>query len=150
MSETMNFSEMIAEVPGIGQYVQAQTPHLLETRNLKAGYLGREVVTGANITVKRGEVVALLGPNGAGKSTTLLTIAGQLPPVDGIVMLSNVPTFTPMYQRVRNGIGLVTEDRLIFTKMSARDNIKIGGGSVDRLSLGSIFEAACSQVANSR
>ena len=43
MSETMNFSEMIAEVPGIGQYVQAQTPHLLETRNLKAGYLGREV-----------------------------------------------------------------------------------------------------------
>ena len=59
------------------------------------------------------------------KSTTLLTIAGQLPPVDGIVMLSNVPTFTPMYQRVRNGIGLVTEDRLIFTKMSARDNIKI-------------------------
>ena len=25
----MNFSEMIAEVPGIGQYVQAQTPHLL-------------------------------------------------------------------------------------------------------------------------
>ena len=30
MSETMNFSEMIAEVPGIGQYVQAQTPHLLE------------------------------------------------------------------------------------------------------------------------
>ena len=133
MSETMNFSEMIAEVPGIGQYVQAQTPHLLETRNLKAGYLGREVVTGANITVRRGEVVALLGPNGAGKSTTLLTIAGQLPPVDGIVMLSNVPTFTPMYQRVRNGIGLVTEDRLIFTKMSARDNIKIGGGSVERV-----------------
>ena len=34
---------------------------------------------------------------------------------------------------VRNGIGLVTEDRLIFTKMSARDNIKIGGGSVDRV-----------------
>ena len=102
MSETMNFSEMIAEVPGIGQYVQAQTPHLLETRNLKAGYLGREVVTGANITVKRGEVVALLGPNGAGKSTTLLTIAGQLPPVDGIVMLSNVPTFTPMLLIIKN------------------------------------------------
>ncbi|MEC7174476.1 MAG: ATP-binding cassette domain-containing protein, partial [Actinomycetota bacterium] len=65
--------------------------------------------------------------------TTLLTIAGQLPPVDGIVMLSNVPTFTPMYQRVRSGIGLVTEDRLIFTKMSASDNIKIGGGSVERV-----------------
>ena len=79
-----------------------------------------------------GEVVCLLGPTGAGKTTTLLTIAGELAPVDGIVMFDNVPTFTPMYQRVRDGgIGLVTEDRLVFTKMSTRDNLRIGGGSVE-------------------
>ena len=104
---------------------------LLETRNLKAGYLSREVVRAVNITVRPGEVVCLLGPNGAGKTTTLMTIAGELLPVDGIVLFNNVPTFTPMYQRVRNGIGLVTEDRLIFTKLSTRDNLRIGGGSVD-------------------
>jgi branched-chain amino acid transport system ATP-binding protein len=104
---------------------------LLETRNLKAGYLSREVVRAVNLTVYPGEVVCLLGPNGAGKSTTLLTIAGELEPVDGIVMFNNVPTFTPMYQRVRDGMGLVTEDRLVFTKMSARDNLRIGGGSVE-------------------
>ena len=105
---------------------------LLETRNLKAGYLGREVVRAVNLTVQPGEVVCLLGPNGAGKTTTLLTIAGELVPVDGIVMFNNVPTFTPMYQRVRDGgIGLVTEERLVFTKMSARDNLRIGGGSVE-------------------
>ena len=47
-------------------------------------------------------------------------------------MFNNVPTFTPMYQRVRDGgIGLVTEERLVFTKMSARDNLRIGGGSVE-------------------
>jgi branched-chain amino acid transport system ATP-binding protein len=120
------------DMSDVAPYIQTTAPFLLETRNLKAGYLGREVVTGANISVKPGEVVALLGPNGAGKTTTLLTIAGQLAPVDGIVMLSNVPTFTPMYQRVRSGVGLVTEDRLIFTKMSARDNLRIGGGDVDR------------------
>ena len=44
---------------------------LLETRNLKAGYLGREVVRAVNLKVQPGEVVCLLGPNGAGKSTTL-------------------------------------------------------------------------------
>ena len=105
---------------------------LLETRNLKAGYLGREVVRAVNLTVYPGEVVCLLGPNGAGKSTTLLTIAGELDPVDGLVMFDNVPTFTPMYQRVRDGrMGLVTEERLVFTKMSARDNLRIGGGSVE-------------------
>jgi branched-chain amino acid transport system ATP-binding protein len=105
---------------------------LLETRNLHAGYQGRAVVRDANIKVNRGEVVCLLGPNGAGKTTTLLTIAGELTPVDGIVLINHVPTFTPMYQRVRDsGIALVTEERLVFTKMSARDNLRIGGGSVD-------------------
>ncbi len=104
---------------------------LLETRNLKAGYGSREVVRAVNLRVQPGEVVCLLGPNGAGKTTTLMTIAGELLPVDGIVLFDNVPTFTPMYQRVRNGIGLVTEDRLIFTKLSTRDNLRIGGGSVE-------------------
>ena len=105
---------------------------LLQTRSLKAGYLGREVVQAVNLTVNPGEVVCLLGPNGAGKTTTLLTIAGELAPVDGIVLFDNVPTFTPMYQRVRDGgVGLVTEDRLVFTKMSTRDNLRIGGGDVD-------------------
>ena len=104
---------------------------LLETRNLKAGYLSREVVRAVNLKVHRGEVVCLLGPHGAGKTTTLMTIAGELMPVDGIVMFNNVPTFTPMYQRVRDGIGLVTEDRLVFTKLSARDNLRISGGSVE-------------------
>jgi branched-chain amino acid transport system ATP-binding protein len=105
---------------------------LLETRNLKAGYLGREVVRSVNLTVNPGEVVCLLGPNGAGKSTTLLTIAGELEPVDGLVMFNHVPTFTPMHKRVRDGgIGLVTEDRLVFTKMSARDNLRLGGGSIE-------------------
>ena len=104
---------------------------LLETRNLKAGYGSREVVRAVNLRVLPGEVVCLLGPNGAGKTTTLMTIAGELLPVDGIVLFDNVPTFTPMYQRVRNGIGLVTEERLIFTKLSTRDNLRIGGGSVE-------------------
>ena len=107
------------------------TAALLETRSLKAGYLGRHVVQGVNLRVEAGEVVCLLGPNGAGKSTTLLTIAGDLPPVDGIVMFDNVPTFTPMDQRVRSGVGLITEERLIFTKLSARDNLRINGGSVE-------------------
>jgi len=108
------------------------TAALLETRNLKAGYLGREVVRAVDLKVQPGEIVCLLGPNGAGKTTTLLTIAGELTPVDGIVMFSNVPTFTPMYRRVRDGgVGLVTEDRLVFTRMSTRDNLRVGGGSVD-------------------
>ena len=113
MTDTVATHNGIADT---SPYAIRRTPNLLETRALKAGYLGREVVSGVNLTVQPGEVVCLLGPNGAGKSTTLLTIAGELAPVDGLVMFSNVPTFTPMYQRIRHGVGLVTEERLIFTK----------------------------------
>lgn len=49
---------------------------LLETRNLKAGYLGREVVRAVNLTVQPGEVVCLLGPNGAGKTTLFQILSG--------------------------------------------------------------------------
>ena len=81
---------------------------LLETRNLKAGYYGRAVVNRINIHVNEGEVVCLLGPNGAGKTTTLLTIAGELDAVDGLVMLNNVPTWEPSYLRVqRRGLELL-------------------------------------------
>lgn len=105
---------------------------LLETRNLKAGYYGRAVVNRINIEVKEGEVVCLLGPNGAGKTTTLSTIAGELDAVDGLVMLNNVPTWEPSYLRVqRRGLGIVTERRLIFSKMTTRDNLRLGGASVD-------------------
>jgi branched-chain amino acid transport system ATP-binding protein len=83
---------------------------LLETRQLKAGYLGRAVVQAVNLRVN----------------------AGELAPVDGIVLFGNVPTFTQVDKRVRDGgIGLVTEDRLVFTKLSARDNLRLAGGSVE-------------------
>jgi branched-chain amino acid transport system ATP-binding protein len=105
---------------------------LLETRRLKAGYFGRAVVNKVNLRVDRGEVVCLLGPNGAGKTTTLQTIAGELPAVDGLVMLDNVPTWEPAYLRVkRRGLGIVTERRLIFTKMSTRDNLRIAGADLE-------------------
>ena len=110
---------------------------LLKMSAISKRFPGVVALEEVHFEVQPGEVVCLLGPNGAGKTTTLLTIAGELSPVDGIVMFNNVPTFTPMHQRVRDGgIGLVTEERLVFTKMSARDNLRLGGGSVDTLGAG--------------
>ena len=59
------------------------TEPLIEARGLSAGYGTMAVVRGVDLHVGPGEVVALIGANGAGKTTTLLTLAGELAPLDG-------------------------------------------------------------------
>ena len=103
-------------------------PPLLEARNLCAGYAGVEVVRGLSLEVHRGEVVALLGANGAGKTTTLLTIAGELKPLDGEVHFKavKVKATAPLYKLAREGLALVTEERSIFPKLTTRQNLSVG------------------------
>jgi branched-chain amino acid transport system ATP-binding protein len=76
----------------------SSTP-LLEARNLCSGYGRVEVIRDVTIEVRPGEVVALLGANGAGKTTTLLTLAGELTPLSGQVLLKGRNATAPLYKR---------------------------------------------------
>ena len=70
---------------------------LIEARGLSAGYGKMAVVRDLDLHVDAGEVVALLGANGAGKTTTLLTLAGELAPLEGEVRFLGQPTTAPMH-----------------------------------------------------
>lgn len=50
---------------------------MLEVRGLRASVGGSEVLTGLDLEVAPGEVVAVMGPNGAGKSTLSNVLAGR-------------------------------------------------------------------------
>ena len=63
--------------------------------------------------------------NGAGKTTTLLTLAGELPPLDGDVRFLGEVTTAPMHARCRKGLGYVTEERSVIMSMSVADNLKL-------------------------
>jgi len=57
---------------------------LLALENQSAGYDGREIIRGVNLTIAPGDRIALLGRNGAGKSTLMKLLAGELPPMAGV------------------------------------------------------------------
>ena len=50
---------------------------MLEVKNLKASIVGKEILSGLNLSVAAGEVHAIMGPNGSGKSTLAQVIAGH-------------------------------------------------------------------------
>ena len=101
------------------------TPALLECRGLDAGYGDVAIVRGLDLRVESGEVVALIGANGAGKTTTMLTLAGSLPPLGGEVRFRGELTKAPLFQRARNGMSFVTEERSIFSRLSTADNLRV-------------------------
>lgn len=51
---------------------------LLSVENLKAGYEGRDVLSGISFCAYPGETLAVMGDNGSGKTTLLLSLLGVL------------------------------------------------------------------------
>ena len=111
-------------------FANPATP-VLQTIDLAAGYAGVSIVSGLNIEVGAGEVVALLGPNGAGKTTALLTIAGDLAPLEGTVVVSGRPVTDHLFRRAQRGMALVTDDRSVFRDLTTAQNLRLGDGDSD-------------------
>jgi branched-chain amino acid transport system ATP-binding protein len=103
---------------------------VLEACGISAGYGSVSAIQGINLVVRRGELVTLLGANGAGKTTTLLTLAGVIKQSAGDVLIGGSVTRAPLHQRARMGLGLIVEGRSVFTRLSTRDNLRVGSGSI--------------------
>lgn len=100
----------------------------LKLRGIHAGYDGAHVVKDVALTVTPGSVTCLLGANGAGKSTLARVLAGLLAPTAGVVTLDGRDiTTVSAHARVRAGVSLVPEGRLLFGDLSVRDNLLLGG-----------------------
>ena len=64
---------------------------LVEARGIRVAFGRATILSGVDLTVAAGEVVALVGPNGAGKSTLFSVLAGDLQPAAGSVLLGGRP-----------------------------------------------------------
>src|SRR5229473_5516306 len=50
---------------------------LLKITDLSVRVAGKDILTGVNLEVRRGEIHAIMGPNGSGKSTLAQVLAGR-------------------------------------------------------------------------
>jgi iron complex transport system ATP-binding protein len=64
---------------------------LLECRGISVWVGSRTLVSGLNLQVGSGSMLAILGPNGSGKSLSLHTFAGLRPPKAGELLISGRP-----------------------------------------------------------
>ncbi|MET0922786.1 MAG: branched-chain amino acid ABC transporter ATP-binding protein/permease, partial [Xanthobacteraceae bacterium] len=103
---------------------------VLTTVKLTAGYGAAPVLDNVSLDVRPGEMVTIIGSNGAGKSTTMRAISGLLRPVDGAIVLDNVPiNELETHQIARRGLALVPEGRQVFPELSVFDNLVLGAHS---------------------
>ncbi|QET05884.1 ABC transporter ATP-binding protein [Cupriavidus pauculus] len=103
---------------------------MIEVNNVVAGYTPEvDILRGMTLHANHAEIVTLLGPNGCGKSTLLKTVAGFLLPRTGSVTIDGKDVSRePVHHKVRHGgVGFVPQTDNVFSALSVRENLLIGG-----------------------
>jgi lipoprotein-releasing system ATP-binding protein len=122
-----------------------ETQPVLEARDLWKAYQGGDgsrlpILSGVDLTVQRGEMVAVVGASGAGKSTLLHLLGALDRPTQGSVVLAGTPVpgshatapDDETVARLRNrSIGFVFQFHHLLREFSALENVmmplRIGG-----------------------
>jgi ABC-type branched-subunit amino acid transport system ATPase component len=100
----------------------------LRTEELTAGYGGSPVVHGVSITVAPGEIVSIVGPNGSGKSTLLKSLVGIVEVLSGKIFIGERDTTGwPSENIARIGVGYVPQIDDVFSPLTVRENLEMGG-----------------------
>ena len=98
------------------------------------------VLQGLDISVKSGQTLALVGPSGCGKSTVVSLLERFYDPVSGILTLDDIDISELNIQWLRNQIGLVSQEPVLFDR-SIAENISYGA-NFREVSFEEITEAA--------
>jgi branched-chain amino acid transport system ATP-binding protein len=102
---------------------------LLSVEQLKVTMGVQEILHGVDLQVQAGEIVAVLGANGVGKTTLMRAISGIYSTAGGTVRFDgNDITQAKPHQIVALGLSQAPEGRQIFSAMTVRENLVLGGG----------------------
>ena len=101
----------------------AEMKNILDIRNLHKDFYikgqRREVLTGVDLTVKEGEILAIVGASGCGKSTLLKLITALEPITSGEILLDGEPINGPSPK-----CSMIFQEARLFPWLTVRQNIE--------------------------
>jgi phospholipid/cholesterol/gamma-HCH transport system ATP-binding protein len=106
--------------------MEVSSEPLVKLSNVNFAYDNRPILTGINLEIPRGKVVAIMGSSGCGKTTTLRLIGGQLKPSSGEVRVAGQVVHeldADGLYRLRRRMGMLFQFGALFTDMTVFDNV---------------------------
>jgi ATP-binding cassette, subfamily B, bacterial len=83
---------------------------------------GSEVLSGVDLDVTPGEVIAICGPTGAGKTSLLNLLPRFYDPTEGRVLVGGVDVRDVKLEELRSSVAIVTQRPILFS-IPLRDNL---------------------------
>lgn len=112
-------------------------------------YGAAPILSGVDLRIGGGELVAVLGTSGSGKSTLLRAVAGFVTPSAGTVTIAGEVVVEGGRERVpaeRRRVGMVFQDYALFPHMTVAENVAFGLHELPRAERGAIVRAQLQRV----
>ncbi|NLH59838.1 MAG: ABC transporter ATP-binding protein [Ignavibacteriales bacterium] len=101
---------------------------MIEIKNLFKKFGDKQVLTGVNLTIPKGETIVIVGRSGCGKSVLLKLIVGLLSPDNGQILvegnLINELGNRDLYS-IRRKFGFLFQGAALFDSMTVGENISL-------------------------
>ena len=100
---------------------------MLSLSHISFSYGLVQILDDVSIEVPKAKVVCIMGRNGVGKTTLMRNIVGLEKASKGSVTLDGLDiSKVPARRRAQSGLALVPQGRMIFPRLTVKENLEVG------------------------
>jgi branched-chain amino acid transport system ATP-binding protein len=97
----------------------------LSCRGVSVSFGGVQALSGLDLDVERGRLVALIGPNGAGKTTSIDALTGFVPSSGSVQLDGDDIASLPPHERAQRGLARTWQSIMLFDDLTIRENLGV-------------------------